>query len=122
MRNHYPNTYRIALQVLGKQKELISYIQYCKNKRDGSFEDYSIFVHGFLVPLFESMQLNGKLNSGRKTIMIEGKKWNYQGELDSYGEPFGYGEASCGEFNYRGTFLNGVFDGFGVLVLECVYK
>ena len=69
MRDHYPDIYRKALQVLGKEKELKSYIQYCKNKRDTSFEDYSIFVHGFLLPFFESMRLNGKLSKGKKSIM-----------------------------------------------------
>ena len=83
MRNNYPFVYRKALQALGKEKELKAYIQYCRNKRETSIEDYSIYVHGCLLPYFKSMRLNGKLSMGKKSIM--NGKWNYQGELDSYG-------------------------------------
>ena len=83
LRNHYPNVYKKALQVLGKEKELKAYIKYCKSKRDTCPEDYSIYVHGFLLPLINSMRVNGKLNEGKKSIM--NGKWKYQGELDSYG-------------------------------------
>ena len=60
---------------------------------------------------------------GKKEIWKDGMEYgyDYKGELDSYGEPCGFGIAiSIGDDNngkdikYEGTFLNGKFDGFGV--------
>ena len=61
---------------------------------------------------------------GKKSI-LDGK-WNYHGELDSHGQPHGFGEATnssrCGIFSYQGTFLNGTFEGLGVIVKEGHYR
>ena len=54
---------------------------------------------------------------GRKTITINRKTWEYNGELDSENHACGQGVATCvyGQIGhiYEGTFVNDTFEGIG---------
>ena len=116
LRENYPDVYIKSLHVLGKKRELNAYFQYCKKQRDSGYENYSVYVHGYLLPLLRSMRHAGSLKTGKKKIF--GGEGQYEGELDSYCEPCGFGIATYGNYTYEGSFLNGVFDGFGVKVTQ----
>ena len=84
----------------------------CRSYRDKSWETYSLYVHGYLLPTFDQMRSEGKLKRNTKLIDLDdyGELYDYEGELDEEGNACGYGTLSLNdgihEETYRGTFWN----------------
>ena len=63
----------------------------CKEHEDSNIKKYSTYVHGYLLPWFQSLRESGQLTIGSKLLMTRGRVLEYYGELDQEGKACGFG-------------------------------
>ena len=91
MRRHFPHLYLICLEVFDRRWKAAQYRADCRKYRDAYYESYSTYVHGYLLPWFQSLRESGQLTIGSKLLMTRGRVLEYYGELDQEGKACGYG-------------------------------
>ena len=61
LRKKYTCLYVFALRSLGKEDELEDFTNMCKKYKKGKAENYSIYIHGYLLPWLEEQRATGQL-------------------------------------------------------------
>ena len=129
LKNGYPSIYVYVLERLGCKEKAQRFKLDCKAQEDNNFGNYSSYVHGWWIPLLETMRQEGKLKQGKypfsvylfvgtkKLLMYSWYEYTYIGELDKQGNACGHGIALprtdynadqryIKQLTYEGTFLN----------------
>ena len=62
----YPCLYMFMLTFLKKPDQLKEYIENCKSYKD-DLKNYSLFIHGYLIPWYDQQRSSGKLKIGKNS-------------------------------------------------------
>ena len=103
----YPGIMTEVLYFLDMKRELSLFRKSCKSLKDGSPETYSTYIFGYWFAWLDRHNLvgysergsetcsNKTTTVGKKRIRIYGwnSQWDYEGELDREGKPYGKGIA-----------------------------
>ena len=107
-----PSLCILVLKGLKRPKILDVYTESCKKREKDPYK-YSLYVHGYLIPWFNSLRESGETkDSVNKSISIGGEQFEYKGHIDKKGQACGFGKASSRGASYVGTFLADVPHGF----------
>ena len=61
----YPSLFMAVLRRMGRESELTSYMDHCRQQREGDFLDYSLYVHGYVIPRIKQLRRAGRLKHCR---------------------------------------------------------
>ena len=63
LKAHYPRLYLFSLEFMDRREEAEEFSKQCLEYRDKDWENYSYYVHGYLLPMLEKLREEGKLIS-----------------------------------------------------------
>ena len=86
------------------------------NNEKNDPEFMSAFCEDYLKPKLFQLRREGRLQTGKKKIKIQGKEVNYEGEIDEKGCATGIGKATCDFGVIEGMFYNDCTTGVCTLI------
>ena len=63
---NYPAVFLAALSYMGRDSEIEDYMERCRLHRDDC-KKYSLYTHGYLIPMLDRMRQKGQLYYGKCT-------------------------------------------------------